>query len=163
MLIIWIDDDDDRVLYPHDNALVISADVASKQFDQILVDTKSSVNVLFKSTLDEIGITSLRLENTSTSLKGFGRGKLTLFGVVKLPVRIGTSPFQKTMMLDFVVIGKDNLYQIILGRLFLRISKAVVSNHYLPLKYRVNGVMRVVKGDQRIAQSCCTAAAKEVM
>lgn len=72
---------------------MISVDVASKKFDQILVDTGSSVDVLFKSILDEIGITGLRLKNTSTSLKGFGRGKLTPLGVVKLPVRIGTSPF----------------------------------------------------------------------
>lgn len=71
--------------------------------------------------------------------------------MIKLPVTIGSSPFQKTMMLDFVVVDEDCLYKIILGRTFLRISKAVVSNHYLALKYQVNDVVGVVKGDQRIA------------
>lgn len=57
------------------------------------------------------------------------------------------------MMLDFVAIGEDSLYQIILGRLFLRISKAVVSNHYLTLKYLVNGsweLLREIKELHRV-------------
>lgn len=50
-----------------------------------------------------------------------------------------------------------------MGRSFLRISKAVVSIHYLSLKYRVNDVMGVVKGDQRIARSFYATATKEAM
>ena len=69
--IIWIDDDE-GVLYLHKDALVISADVANKKFNQILVDIGSSVDVLFKLTVDKIGITGLMLENMSTSLRGFG-------------------------------------------------------------------------------------------
>lgn len=87
------------------------------------------------------------MEKTSTSLKGFNRGRLTPLGVVELPVTIGTNPFKQTMMLDFVVVDEVSLYQINFGMPFLRISKAVVSNHYLSLKYRVNDVVRVVKED----------------
>lgn len=128
---MWTDDDEEWVLYLHEDALVISAIMASKKFDQILVDSGSSVDVLFKSTLDEIGITGLRLENINTSLKGFDGRRLTALSMVKLFVTIDSTPFQKIIMLDFVVVDKDNLYQIILGKLFLRISKVVVSNHYL--------------------------------
>lgn len=45
--------------------------------------------------------------------------KLTLFGVVELPITIDTNLFQKIMMLDFVVVDKDSPYQIILGKPFL--------------------------------------------
>ncbi|KAK9212542.1 hypothetical protein WN943_001924 [Citrus x changshan-huyou] len=103
------------------DALVISVVVPTKKFDWILVDTGSSVDILFKLTLDEIGIT-------------------------------GSSPFQKTMMLDFVVVDEDCLYKIILGRTFLRISKAVVSNHYLALKYQVNDVVGVERYDTLSAE-----------
>ena len=51
----------------------------------------------------------------------------------------------------------------ILGRRFLRMSKAMLSNHYLALKYQVNGVVGVVRGDHRIARSCYSTAAKEAM
>lgn len=51
------------------------------------------------------------------------------------------------MVLDFVVVDEDSPYQIILGKVFFRISKAMVSNLYLALKYRVNGVLGFVKGN----------------
>ena len=89
---MWTYEDEEGVLYPHEDALFIKAIVASKWFDRILVDTRSSVNVMFKSTLEEMGIAYLRIEHTNTSLKGFGEGKLIPLGVVELPITIGCSP-----------------------------------------------------------------------
>ncbi|XP_015384632.1 uncharacterized protein LOC107176502 [Citrus sinensis] len=145
--IMWTDEDEEVILYLHEDALVIKATVASKKFDRIQVDTGSSVDVLFKSTLEEMGIADMRLEHTNTSLKGFGGGKLVLLGMVELPITIRSSPTEKTMILDFVVVDEDGFYQMILGRPFPRMSKAVLSNHYLALKYQVNGVVGVVQGD----------------
>ncbi|XP_024042887.1 uncharacterized protein LOC112099686 [Citrus clementina] len=85
-------EDEEGILYPHEDALVIKATVGSKKFDRILVDTGSSVDVLFKSTLVEMRIADLKLEYTNTSLKGFGGGKLAPLGVVELPITIGSSP-----------------------------------------------------------------------
>lgn len=51
------------------------------------------------------------------------------------------------MMLDFVVIEESNTYQIILEGPFMRINQLDMSINYLALKYQVNGVVRVVKGD----------------
>ncbi|KAH9668850.1 Ribonuclease H [Citrus sinensis] len=161
--IMWTDEDEEGILYPYEDALVIKATVASKKFDRILVDTGSSVDVLFKSTLEEMGIADRKLEHTNTSLKGFGGGKLVPLGVVELPITIGSPPTERTMILDFVVVEEEGPYQMILGRPFLRMSKAVLSNHYLALKYRVNGVVGVVRGDQRIARSCYSSAAREAM
>lgn len=45
----------------------------------------------------------------------------------------------------------------------MRISQCVVSTHYLALKYRVNGVVGVVKGDQRVVRSCYATTAKETL
>ncbi|XP_024043039.1 uncharacterized protein LOC112099801 [Citrus clementina] len=163
VLIMWTDEDEEGTLYPHEDALVIKVTTASKKFDRVLIDTGSSVDVLFKSTMEEMRIAELRLEHTNTSLKGFGEGKLVPLGVVELPIIIGSSPTKKTMILDFVVIDKEGPYQIILGRPFLRMSKAVLSSNYLALKYWVNGVVGVVRGDQRIARSCYSTAAKEAM
>ncbi|XP_024043462.1 uncharacterized protein LOC112100057 [Citrus clementina] len=160
---MWTYYDEDRILYPHEDALVIKATAASKKFDRILVDSGSSVDIMFKSTLEEMGIADLRLEHTNTSLKGFGGGKLVPLGMVELPITIGSSLTEKIMILDFVVVDEEGPYQIILGRPFLRMNKAVFSNNYLALKYRVNGVVMVVRGDQRIARSCYSTATREAM
>lgn len=93
----------------------------------------------------------------------FDRIRLTHFGMVKLFITIDSTSFQKTMMLDFVVANEDSSYQINLGRPFFKISKVMVSNHYLALKYRVNNVVGVVKRDQIIAQGCYATTAKETM
>lgn len=69
---------------------------------------------------------------------------LSPFGVVELPIMIDSTPSEKIMILDFVVVDKESPYQMILDRLFLRVSKAVLSNYYLTRKYQVNGVIRVV-------------------
>ncbi|KAH9659680.1 hypothetical protein KPL70_023952 [Citrus sinensis] len=161
--IMWTDEDEEEILYPHEDALVIKVTVLSKKFDRILIDTGSSVDVLFKSTLEEMGIADRKLEYTNTSLKGFGGEKLVPLGVVELPITIGSSPTERTMILDFVVVDEEGPYQMILGRPFLRMSKAVLSIHYLALKYWVNRVVGVVRGDQRIARSCYSLAAKEAM
>ena len=161
--IMWMDEDEEGILYLHEDALVIKATAAAKRFNRILVDTGGSVDVLFKLTLKEMGIIDLRLEHTNTSLKGFGGGKLVLLGIVELPITIGSSPTEKTMILNFVVVNKESPYQMILGRPFLRMSKTVFSNYYLALKYRVNGVVGVVRGEWRIARSCYSTVAREAM
>ena len=161
--IMWTDDDEEDVLYPREDALVIKATVAGKEFQRILVGTCSSVDILFKSTLDEMGIANLKLEWTNTSLKGFGGGRLTLMGIVELPITVGSKSFEKTVMLDFVVVEEKSPYQIIFGRPFMRVSQCVISTHYLALKYRVNEVVGVVKGDQRMARNYYAIVAKETL
>ena len=93
---MWIDEDEEGILYPHEDVLVIKITAANKKFYWILVDMISSVDILFKSTLEEMGIADLRLEHTNNSLKGFGGGKLVLLGVVELPITIGISPIENT-------------------------------------------------------------------
>ncbi|KAH9698780.1 protein kinase domain-containing protein [Citrus sinensis] len=161
--IMWTDDDEEGILYPHEDELVIKAMVAGTKLRRILVDTGSSVDILFKSALDDMGIADLKLERSNTSLKGFGGGRLTPMGIIELPIIVGTKPFERTMMLDFVVVEEKSPYQMILERAFMRISKCVMSTHFLALKYRVNGVVGVVKGDQRMVRSCYATTAKETL
>ena len=118
---------------------------------------------MFKSTLDEIGLADLRIEHTNMSLKGFGGGILTPLCMVELSITIGSTPFEKTMILDFVVVDEESSYEVILGCPFLKVSKAVLFDHYLGLKCRVNGVVGMVRRGQRIARGCYSTIAKEAM
>ena len=62
VLIMWRYNDEEGVLFPHENALVITAMMRGKEFRRILVDTGSSVDILFKSALDDMGIADLKLK-----------------------------------------------------------------------------------------------------
>lgn len=80
------------------------------KLNRILVDSSSSVDFLFKNTLDEIRIAYLKMEHTSTSLKWFGGWKLRPLGVVLMLVNIGMKLFEITIILDFMVVEEDNPY-----------------------------------------------------
>ena len=108
--IMWTNDDEEGVLYPHEDALIMKATVAGKEFQWIFVDTSGPVGILFKSTLDEMRIADLKLEQTNISLKGFGGGRLTPMGIIELPITVGSKPFEKIMMLDFVVVEDKSPY-----------------------------------------------------
>ena len=88
---------------------------------------------------------------------------MTPMGIVELPITVGAKPSKMTVMLDFVIVEEENPYQMILERPFMRVSQCVISTHYLALKYKINGVVGVVKGDQRMTRSCYATAAKETL
>ena len=120
--IIWTDDEEEGILYPHDDALAIRLNVASREFNRILIDMGSSVDILFKLTLKEMRIANLKSEHTNTYLKGFGGGRLIPIRFVEVPVTIASRPSEKVIMLDFVVVEENSLYQMIFGHPFVRIS-----------------------------------------
>lgn len=110
ILIIWIEDDEEGVLYLHKDAFVIKANVVNSEFNRILIDSRSWVDILFKSTLDEIGITNLRLEHINTSLKGLGERRLIPLGVIKLLITIWSQTIKKIIILDFIVVEEISPY-----------------------------------------------------
>lgn len=82
------------------DAFVIKVNIANKELNRILIHLESSVDILFKSTLDEMRIADVKLKHTNTSLKGFRRRRLTPLEIKELLVTIGSRPFKKGMMLD---------------------------------------------------------------
>ena len=57
--------------HPHDDPLVIRAVVANKTVHRVLVDNGSSVDIMFASAFDQMGIGRERMEPVSTYLQGF--------------------------------------------------------------------------------------------
>lgn len=53
-------EDEKRILYPYKDVLIIKANVANKILNSILVDSRNSVDIFFKFTLDEMRITDVK-------------------------------------------------------------------------------------------------------
>ena len=54
--------------HPHDNPLVIRAVVANKTIHRVLVDNRSSADIIFTSAFDKMGIGREKLEPISTHM-----------------------------------------------------------------------------------------------
>ncbi|KAK0574344.1 hypothetical protein LWI29_022196 [Acer saccharum] len=93
------------------------------------------------------------LEPFHVPLKGFGGAEVRSLGTVKLPVRFGTAPCQRTILLDFVVVDIHNWpYNALLGRPFLNKARAVTSTHALKIKFLTEFGVGELKGSQEMAR-----------
>ncbi|KAL5773647.1 hypothetical protein ACOSP7_013285 [Xanthoceras sorbifolium] len=128
--------------------MVVTLNVASKNIARILIDTRSSVDILYKDALDRLGLTPIKLQPLQTPLYGFAGNIIIPLGMITLPITIGEEPSQTTTMVDLVIIDYPGAYNMILGRPFLFNTNDVVSMYYLAMKFPMGGRIRIVKGDQ---------------
>ncbi|KAK0585952.1 hypothetical protein LWI29_036856 [Acer saccharum] len=93
------------------------------------------------------------LEPFHVPLKGFGGAEVRSSGTVKLPVRFGTAPCRRTILLDFVVVDIHNWpYNALLGRPFLNKARAVTSTHALKIKFPTEFGVGELRGSQEMAR-----------
>ncbi|KAI3465895.1 hypothetical protein Pfo_022558 [Paulownia fortunei] len=145
---------------PHNDALVITATVANFDVARIMVDTSSSVDVLFYEAYKKMNL-DITLQPVDTALFGFGEGVVDPMGQVVLPISLGTEPMRKTRMVKFLVVDSFSAYNIILGRPSLNTFQAVVSTFHMKLKFHVDKGIGEVEGDQCSARRCYVEAVRK--
>ena len=75
--------------HPRDDPLVKRLVVANKTIHRVLVDNVSSVDIIFASTFDKMGIGRERLEPVNTHLRGFSGEKVLPLGSIQLVLTLG--------------------------------------------------------------------------
>ena len=152
--ITFTEDDASHVQFPHHDPLVITIQVANRRIHRAFVDNGSSVNIMFKPTLEKIGLTDRDLRPYSTLLYGF-RGDGTAYaGIIELAVTLGEYPLSVTKMIDFVVVDIKSAYNLIIGRPLLASLGAISSIRHLTLKFPTPRGVGIVRGDQLAAREC---------
>ncbi|XP_073138042.1 uncharacterized protein [Henckelia pumila] len=72
------------VVVPHNNPLLVTLTIANYDVARIFVDTGSSVNIIFKETLDQMKLEGFELDPITTELYGFTGHALQPLGQIKL-------------------------------------------------------------------------------
>ncbi|XP_010264144.1 PREDICTED: uncharacterized protein LOC104602228 [Nelumbo nucifera] len=152
--ITFTDDDLRRIQTLYDDALVITIEVANLGMRRVLVDTGSSVDVLFEDAFEKLGIEKERLTPVNTTLMGFLGESLLPTGKITLPLLIGDGDVTTTTMVDFTVVRCPSSYNVILGRSTLDALQVAVSTFHLAMKFPIEYGIGVARGDQRTAQQC---------
>ncbi|XP_073122517.1 uncharacterized protein [Henckelia pumila] len=124
------------VVAPHNDALVVTVTVANYDVARIFVDSGSSVNILFKRTLDQMKLEGCELESISTPLYGFTGHAILPMGQIYLPVSMGSDPKRVTKMVRFTVVDASSSYNGILGRPAMKDFKAIASTYHQKVSSR---------------------------
>ena len=90
--ITFSDSDLEGCQHPHDDPLVVHAVVANKTVHRVLVDNRSSADIIFASAFDKMGIGRERLEPVSTHTRGFSGEKVLPLGSIQLILALGDPP-----------------------------------------------------------------------
>ncbi|XP_073280625.1 uncharacterized protein [Primulina huaijiensis] len=149
------------IVAPHNDALVVPATIVNYDVARIFIDNGSSVNILFKSTLDQMKVEGFEFDPVSTPLYGFAGHAIPPLGQITLPLSLGRDPRRVTKMITFTVVDTPSSYNGILGRPALKDFRAVASTYHQKLKFPVGKEVGVLCGDQKVARRCYEGTVKE--
>ena len=90
--ITFSDSDLEGCQHPHDDPLVVRAIVANKTVHRVLVDNRSSADIIFVSAFNKMGIGREKLEPVNTHLRGFSGEKVFTFGLNSTGAHPGRAP-----------------------------------------------------------------------
>ncbi|KAK3002092.1 hypothetical protein RJ639_021794 [Escallonia herrerae] len=165
--ITFFDEDSKDIKTPHDDPLVIIVRAGNFDVKRVLIDNRSSAEILFYDAFKKMNIPTNCLRKMDAPLYGFSNHPVAVEGIIALPVAIGTPPAQANFMLDFVVVKVPSAYNAILGRPTLNQLQAIVSTYHLKMKFPTEHEIGEVKGDHTTARQCyvtsCRSKYKEAL
>jgi hypothetical protein len=128
-------DHPDHVPQPGSYPLVVAPLFKSKRIHKVLMDGESGINVLYASTLDDMGIPRSQLRPSTAPFHEVVPGMEALpIRQIDLPITFGDLRNFRTKTLTFEVVGFSGTYHAILGRPAYVKFMAVPNYTYLKLK-----------------------------
>ena len=124
---------------------------------KILVDNRSSANILYYLAFQQMEIDRARLIPTNAPLVGFGGTRVLPLRAITLSVTIGDYLQQITKDVTFLVVDCSSAYNGILGRPTLNSWKAATSTYHLMIKFPREYGIGELRGDQVAAYECYIA------
>ncbi|VFQ61181.1 unnamed protein product [Cuscuta campestris] len=157
---IFTDEDYPPVLSPHRDALVIRVEINNVVVHRTLVDTGSSVNVMYNNTFKELGLSRSDLKPIHTPLSGFTGDTIEAEGTITVMAGVGDGTHRLWIDMEFMVVQLDCAHHLILGRPGLEDLECVIAPVHLCLKFNTPMRVGVARGNQSLSRSCYVRATK---
>ncbi|KAG7559073.1 Aspartic peptidase domain superfamily [Arabidopsis thaliana x Arabidopsis arenosa] len=135
---------------PHNDPLVVELIIDESAVTKVLIDTGSSVNVIFKDVLIQMGVDLRSAEHNVQPLTGFDGDTVMTVGTIMLPVYVGGT----MNCFNFAVVDKPIVYNVILGTPWLHKMKAVASTYHQCVKFPTAHGIYTLRGDPLVARTC---------
>ncbi|KAG7599567.1 Transposase MuDR plant [Arabidopsis suecica] len=133
---------------PHDDAFVITLDVANFEVTRCLIYTGSSVDLIFLSTLQRMGISKADIIGPPAPLVAFTSDTSMSLVNIKLPVLAAGVP----KIVEFIVFDRPAAYNIIIGTPWIHQMKAIPSTYHQCVKFPTLGGIGTIRGDLETSQ-----------
>ncbi|KAF8109753.1 hypothetical protein N665_0092s0025 [Sinapis alba] len=142
---------------PHNDPLIVELQIGTCEVSRVLIDTGSSVDLIFRQTLIKMMVDLKDIKPSSRALTGFNGSSTTLLGTIRLNVFVGGV----SKLIKFSVIDTETQYNAILGTPWLHSMKAVPSTFHQCVKFPTKeGKIFTLVGNQRLARTGSIAEVK---
>ena len=101
----------------------------------MLIDSESTVNILYWNAYQKIGLKRADLHSTTSPLYEFTGESVIPEGIIKLVVTLEEAPRITTIVDDFLVVNYLSTFNGVLGKPLLRTMKAVTFIYCLTMKF----------------------------
>ncbi|XP_010418957.1 PREDICTED: uncharacterized protein LOC104704598 [Camelina sativa] len=135
---------------PHNDPLVIELLISESQVTKILIDTGSSVNVIFRNVLAQMEVSESDIMPECHSLTRFDGDFVMSIGTIDLPIFVGGT----AQYFWFAVIDKPTIFNVILGTPWLHKMHAVPSTYHQCVKFPIPKGVYTLRGNQQSARAC---------
>ncbi|CAH9143682.1 unnamed protein product [Cuscuta epithymum] len=160
--ICFTDDDLPPCPSPHRDAMVIKMEINDLVIHRTLVDTGSSVNIMYLDTFEKLKLSKGKLHPIKTPLSGFTGDSIEAEGVVTVPVEVGDTSHKVKLNMEFVVVRLTCAHNLILGRPGLEDLQCIVSPAHLCIKFPTPTGVGIARGSQKLARTCYIKITKKV-
>lgn len=145
--ISYLENDRPLMSNPYNDAVVITALIVNYQVRSFLIDTGSSVNIIFKLVFCKFGMTNLKLFHIGGLLYGFLGSRREIEGLITQPITWGDGNKQFTAMTDFIIVDVVTTYNAIFERPLLNTFWVVVSTYHVAIKFPKRDERCTMKGN----------------
>ncbi|XP_010518621.1 PREDICTED: uncharacterized protein LOC104793896 [Camelina sativa] len=116
---------------------------------RILIDTGSSVNVIFKDVLIQMEIDLRNTTHETQPLTGFDGDTIMTVGTIALPIYVGNT----MQCFNFAIVDKPIVYNVILGTPWLHKMRVVASTYHQCTKFPNAYGIVTLRGDPLMART----------
>lgn len=162
--ISFSEEDLESVIKPHEDLLIIGADIGDDcRVGKIMIDNGSVMDILYYNTFVKMGLKREHLQLTKEPVYDFTNTAAPVAGIINLRFSLGERKGRISRMTEFVVVEIESAFNTIIKRPSLHAFKIVPSTYHQCLRYPVNEITATVYGKQvefRISYRKSTQLAK---